>query len=207
MGIFDYLAQHPDKAEQFSAGMTSITALWGPAAATIIDTAGVRCAVDVGGANGSLLQLLQRNDPSLHGIVFDRPNIVEHAQAAIERGGLAERTSTVGGNFFESIPAGDLLLLKLILDDWSDEECVTILHKCREALTPGGRIIVVGMVMDNANPHAALTDMVMLMACTGRVRSIAEFDALFDAAGLKRTAVHDTGTPMSVIEISPANAS
>jgi len=42
------------------------------------------------------------------------------------------------------------------------------------------------------------------MACTGRERSIEEFDVLFDAAGLKRTAVRDTGTPMSVIEVGLA---
>jgi hypothetical protein len=207
MGVFDYLAQHPDEAERFSAGMTSMTAVWGPAIADAIDTAGMQCAVDVGGANGTLLQLLQRKDPSLRGIVFDRPNIIEHAKAAIERSDLAERTSAVGGSFFESIPEGDLLLLKFILHDWSDEECVTILQRCREALAPGGRIAVVDMVVDKANPHAALSDMVMLTATTGRERTIEEFDALFDAAGLKRTAVRETGTPLSVIEVGLAEAS
>ena len=51
------------------------------------------------------------------------------------------------------------------------------------------------MVVGKANPHAALTDMAMLMACTGKERTIEEFDALFDAAGLKRTAVHKTAFP------------
>jgi hypothetical protein len=62
------------------------------------------------------------------------------------------------------------------------------------------------MVVDKANPHAALTDMVMLMACTGKERTIEEFDALFDAAGLRRTAVHRTGTPQTVIELRLAEA-
>lgn len=69
---------------------------------------------------------------------------------------------------------------------------------------PGGRIAVIDMIVDKANPHAALTDMVMLMACTGKERTIEEFDALFDAAGLKRTALHQTGTPQSVIELQIA---
>jgi O-methyltransferase domain len=138
--------------------------------------------------------------------VFDRPNIVEHAEAAIECSGPTERTSTVGRSFFESVPAGDLLLLEFILHDWSDEECITILQKCRGALAPGGRIAVIDMVVDKANPHAALADMAMLMACTGKERSIEEFDALFDAAGLKRTAIHQTGAPQSVIEVGLAEA-
>src|SRR5690242_15919436 len=140
MNIFEYLAEHPAEAELFSAGMASMTALWGPGIADVIDTSGVQCAVDVGGAKGALLQLLQRKDTSLHGIVFDRPNIIAHAEAAIAENGLTDRTRTVGGNFFEQVPAGDLLLLKFILHDWSDQECITILQKCREALAPGGRI-------------------------------------------------------------------
>lgn len=203
-GIFDYLEQHPDEAQRFSGGMTSMTAVWGPAIASKIDTTDVKCAVDVGGANGTLLQLLQRNNPSLRGIVFDRPNIIEHTQAAIERSDLADRTSTVAGSFFESVAAGDLLMLKWILHDWTDEECVTILQRCREALAPGGRIAVIEMVVGEANPHAALADMAMLMACTGKERSIEEFDALFDAAGLKRTAVQQTDSPMTVIEARAA---
>jgi O-methyltransferase domain len=206
MGVFDYLAAHPGEAERLSDGMTSMTAIWGPAIASKIDTTGVQCAVDVGGANGKLLQLLQRDNPSLRGIVFDRPNIVEHAKAAIKRSGLEDRTSTVGGSFFESIPAGDLLLLKFILHDWPDDECVTILQNCRRAIASGGRIAIVDMVFDKANPHAGLADLALLMASSGRVRSIEEFDALFDAAGLQRTAVLKTGTPQSVIEVGLAEA-
>jgi hypothetical protein len=201
MGVFEYMAQHPEKAEQFSAGMTSMTRVWGPAIAESIDTSGVRCAVDVGGADGTLLELLQRKNPSLHGIVFDRPNIVGLAEAAIERNGLADRTRVVGGDFFESVPEGDLLLLKFILHDWSDEECISILQSCRKAIAEGGRIAVIDMVVDKTTPQAALMDIAMFMACTGKERSIEEFDALFSAAGLKRIAVHDTGTPQSLIEV------
>jgi hypothetical protein len=207
VGVFDYLAAHPEEAQRFSDGMTSMTAVWGPPIASKIDTTGVRCAIDVGGANGTLLQLLQRDNPSLRGVVFDRPNVVEHAKAAIKSSGLEDRTSAVGGNFFESVPEGDLLLLKFILHDWSDDECITILQRCREAISAGGRIAIVDMIVSNSNPHAALADMAMLMACTGRERSLEEFDVLFAAAGLlKRFAVHATGTPQSVIEVGLAEA-
>lgn len=206
VGIFDYLAANPEHAEQFSGGMAGMTTVWGPAIASAIDTTDVQCAVDVGGANGTLLQLLQQQNPSLRGIVFDRPNIVGLAEATIERNGLGERTRAVGGSFFESIPEGDLLTLKWILHDWSDEECVTILKNCRNAIAKGGRIAVIESVVGESNPVAGLMDVAMLMATTGKERSIEEFDALFDAAGLKRTAVRDTGTPISVIEVGLAEA-
>jgi len=201
---FEYLAAHPDEAELFTAAMASVTGAWGPAIADAIDTNGVRCAVDVGGANGSLLRLLQHKNPSLQGIIFDRSNIMEHAEAAIRNDGLTDRTRAVAGSFFESVPSADLMLLKFILHDWSDEECTTILQRCREALEPGGRIAVVEMIVGEHNPLAALADMNMFLACTGRERSLEEFDAIFAAAGLQRKAVHETGTPQSVIEIVAA---
>lgn len=199
--VFDYLAAHPDEAELFSDAMASFTGVWGSAITDVIDTAGVQCAVDVGGANGSLLQLLQHENPSLQGVVYDRPNTIEHAEAAIIKNGLSERTRAIGGNFFESVPSGDLLLLKFILHDWTDEECVAILKRCREAMAPGGRIAVIEAIVGDATPLAALLDMNMFVACTGRERSIEEFDALFAAAGLKRTAIFETGSPQSVIEL------
>jgi hypothetical protein len=64
--------------------------------------------VDVGGANGSLLHLLLEANPSLRGIVLDRPNIVEEAAAETAKRGLTDRADVIGGNFFESVPAADL---------------------------------------------------------------------------------------------------
>jgi hypothetical protein len=56
--FFDYLEKHPSEARDFSEGLTSTTSLWTSDAAKVIDTTGVRLAVDIGGANGSLLHLL-----------------------------------------------------------------------------------------------------------------------------------------------------
>jgi O-methyltransferase domain len=136
--LFEYLQNNPVEAQEFSGAMRSMTALWGPPSAAAIDTTGVRCAVDVGGANGSLLHLLLAADPSLRGILFDRPNVAEHAKAELARKGLAQRAEVVGGDFFKSVVEGDLCLLKFTLHDWNDEECVTILTRCREAMASGG---------------------------------------------------------------------
>lgn len=204
--MFDYLAAHPEEAELFTAAMAGGTAQWGPAIAEAIDTTGVQYAVDIGGANGSLLRLLQRNNPLLRGVIYDRPNVVKHAEAAIAQSGLKGRARALGGDFFEFVPSGDLLLLKFILHDWNDDQAITILQKCREALTPGGRIAVIEMVVSEANPLAAIFDMNMFVMSPGRERSIEEFDALFEAAGLKRTAVRETGSPQVVIEVGLAEA-
>ena len=202
--MFDYFAAHPDEADTFTAAMAVTTGLWGAAMADVLDTTGVQCAVDIGGASGSLLQLLQVKNPSLRGIIYDRSNIVEFAEAAVAQSGLSDRTQIVAGDFFESVPSGDLLLLKFILHDWNDEQCVQILQNCRASLAPGGPIAVMELIVRKENPFAALNDMNMFVMSPGRERSIDEYDALFEHAGLRRTAVHHTATPQSVIEVGAA---
>ncbi len=172
MTLFEYYQNNPTEAEEFFAAMRSMTSLWGDAIAKVIDTDGVQCAVDVGGANGSMLQFLQQANPALRGIVFDLPNVTEHARTQIARTGFPDRTEVVGGNFFESVPRGDLYLLKFILHDWNDDESIAILRRCREAMAAGGRIAIIEFGVGQRNPIAALTDMDMLAITTGRERSV-----------------------------------
>jgi O-methyltransferase domain len=200
--FFGYLGQHPSQAREFSAGMASTTSLWAAEAAKMIDTTGVSLAVDVGGANGSLLHLLQDADPDLRGIVFDRPNIVGEAVAETVRKGLAERTEVIAGDFFESVPSADLYLMKFILHDWDDEGCLEILQRCRQAMAPGGRIAVIEIIVGELSDPGpgALMDMNILAVVPGQERSLAEYDALLTAAGLRRTAIRVTRSPQSIIE-------
>jgi hypothetical protein len=199
--FFGYLGQHPSQARDFSAGMARTTSLWA-AEAEMIDTKGVSLAVDVGGANGSLLHLLQDADPDLCGIVLDRPNVVGDAVAETDRRGLAERTEVIAGDFFEPVPSADLYLLKFILHDWDDERSVKILERCRQAMAPGGRIAVIEIILGELSDPGpgALMDMNILAVVPGQERSLAEYDALLTAAGLRRRAIHVTRSPQSIIE-------
>jgi O-methyltransferase domain/Dimerisation domain len=202
MDFFDYLEQNPSLAEEFSAGMSGVTSAWAPALADLIDTTDVRRAVDIGGANGAFLALLQQANPALHGVVFDRPNIARGAEAHIARNGFSDRTEVVGGDFFESVPPADLYLLKFILHDWDDESCVKILRRCREAMEPGGRIAILELIVTDGGDDSlgVLMDLNMLACASGRERTLAEFDALLHRAGLRRTAVLTADSPQSVIE-------
>jgi hypothetical protein len=106
------------------------------------------------------------------------------------------------------VPAADLYVLKFVLHDWDDPSCVEILSRCREAMTPGGRIAIVEMIVgDTADPGAAaLMDLAMLAASDGgRESSLEEYDALLAAAGLRRIAVITTGSPQGVIQAVAAS--
>ena len=198
MHIFEYLQQNPELAQEFTGAMEGVTSLWALDVVCGLDTSDVALAVDVGGANGALLRLLQQANPALRGIVFDRP----HVAAAVAVDIAGDRTEVIGGDFFESVPAADLYLLKFILHDWDDGSCVKILSRCREAMVPGGRIAIIDFLIgDRDDPGVmALMDLNMLAVAVGKERALAEFDALLAKAGLRRIAVQTSDSPQSIIE-------
>src|SRR5258708_11030128 len=104
--------------------------------------------------------------------------------------GLADRFTGVAGNFFEEVPSADLYLLKMILHDWDDDACRTILRNCRASARPGARALVVESVIGKTGEpsFAALLDMNMLAGTFGQERDYAEFGALYAATGWRRIA-------------------
>jgi O-methyltransferase domain len=85
---------------------------------------------------------------------------------------------------------------------WNDGEAVHILKGCREALRPGGRIIVVEMLLGEAGEpeFAPLMDLNMMVMLTGRERSLAEYTRLLKGAGLRVCKSTPIRSPMAVIE-------
>jgi len=97
---------------------------------------------------------------------------------------------------FESVPdGGDIYLLKSILHDWDDAECVQILRNCRRAIVDGGRLLICDNLVKPANQPdgAKWGDLMMLVVLTGRERTEEEFRALFAEAGFSLTRVIATG--------------
>jgi hypothetical protein len=201
--LYNDFAQNPEDGERFSAAMASATSFWSHNIAGVIDTTQVQCVVDIGGANGTLVRLLQQANPALRAVIFDRPAVASWAWVDIARSGFSDRTDVVGGDFFKSVPPGDLYLLKFILHNWGDQQCIEILRQCRQAALPGARIAIIEFIVgDLADPGrlATLDDTAMLAVLGGRSRSLDEFDGLLTAAGLRCTAVRPTTFPQSVIE-------
>lgn len=203
MSQFEYFAKHPAEGAAFSAAMAGITALVVEEAIAMIDTEDVVHAVDVGGANGTLVQALMLTRPPLRGTVLELPHAVKGALRQAEQAGLTNRFTATEGDFLVEVPPADLYLLKWILHDWDDEDCRTILRNCRAAARPGGRAVVIEVLLGEVgtNDHGALQDINMLCVTSGRERELAEYDALFAATGWRRTAVHPTRSPFSIIDL------
>jgi hypothetical protein len=184
--FWSWLAQHPEERAAFDRSMEQgkerrVNRL------AALDWRGDETVVDVGGGNGSLLVDLLRRHPGLQGIVFDLPETVR------DEAGLGERCTFVAGNFFESVPAGDVYVLSTILHDWDDERAAAILRTIHAAAPTGTRVLVVDSVIPPGNePHGAKwLDLLMLVIADGRERDEQQWRALLEGAGFEPVQIAD----------------
>src|SRR5262249_45993520 len=144
MGLFEFLAAHPDLAQQFQAAMSERTAAFAPSVAAGYDFSPLRTVADIGGGKGTLLAAILRAHDHLRGILFDLPSVVDDAAALLRASGGADRCDFVPGDFFQRVPGGaDAYLLANVLHDWDDADSVRILGAGRAALANSGRVLIV----------------------------------------------------------------
>jgi O-methyltransferase len=204
--LWSYLRDHPEAAATFNAAMGNLVSEVHAAAAAAYDFTGVRHLVDVGAGHGTLAATLLADHPGLEATLFDLPHVVGGAAHTLARAGVADRGSTVGGDFFAAVPEGaDAYLLSFILHDWSDDECAAILGNVRRAIAADGRLLIIENVLpDDDSPHfGKLINLTMLAMLPGKERTESEFAALLARAGFRLERVVATAAPVSVVEGRP----
>jgi hypothetical protein len=204
--IFEWYGTHPVEGAAFSGAMGNLSALAAQEVGRVLPLPEKATVVDVGGAHGTLLAGVLNANPAARGVLTDLPHVIADAPRALAAMGIAGRAEAVAGDFFQAVPEGDVYLLKQVLHDWSDEQCVAILRNCARAMKPGGKVAVVEMVVpDDGTPSLAqIMDLNMLVMLPGRERTEAEFNALFQAAGLSAARVTPTHSPFSLVEAARA---
>jgi C-methyltransferase len=180
-------AVDPEAGRVFDDAMESVSRLQQSLVATKYEWPTRATVCDVGGGTGTLLAAILVANTTCTGVLFDLPAVVARAGPVLERAGVTDRVTVTGGDFFESVPPGcDRYVLQAIVHDWDDESCVRVLNRCRQALAPGGRVLVVEQTLpehDGDHPAKALDLEMLVDTGKGRERTRADFDALFAAAG------------------------
>ncbi|WP_078743453.1 methyltransferase [Pseudomonas fluorescens] len=200
---WQHLADTPDEAAAFALTMKSVSQVFNGEAVKHIATGQSTLAVDIGGANGTLVHALMMANSDLQGRVFDLPHVVPTAIDAAREHGLEARFSVTGGDFLtDALPAGDLYLLKLILHDWDDQTCASLLANCRNSIRAKGRLIIVEQLLGDINEPGfnPLMDLDMLVMLGGKERTLPEYTTLLAAHGFKVTGVTPTASPFAIIE-------
>jgi ubiquinone/menaquinone biosynthesis C-methylase UbiE len=206
-GFFEYNRRHPDIQLLFDQLMAAQTRPVARAVAGTYDFSNTTSVIDIGGGRGALAIEILTAHPKLKGMVFDQPAVAEEAKEAIAAAGLNARCEAVGGDFFLSVPDGhDAYLLKYILHDWDDEQCVAILRSCRRAIKADGRLLVVEAVIPPGNElsFGKTQDINMLINVGGRERTKAEYGELYKAAGFELTRCIPIMGELHIIEGVPS---
>lgn len=201
--FFHYLREHPVVQKRFDDAMARISDADDVAIVDAYDFLRFRRIVDVGGGRGGLLaQILLRN-PQATGVLFDQPQVVA-AATRLEQAGVSTRAERVGGDFFATVPGeGDCYVIKGVLHDFDDDECVKILSNCRGVMNEGGYIVIANQDLPSstASPHPNLTmDIQMMVLLTGRERSTQQWEGLLHRAGLKMSNSRKTRVGFTLIE-------
>ena len=86
--------------------------------------------------------------------------------------------------------------------DWTEEQCLTILGNCRQAMHPDARLLIIEMVLPEGNVMhpGKLLDLMMLVGPGGQERTAGEYRLLLDKAGFRMTRVVPTESAVSLVE-------
>lgn len=174
--FFSFLAAHPDAAAAFHDAQAAGARLQAIMCAEALPLGGVRSVLDVGGGTGTFVSNVLARHPELRGAVCDLSEAAAGARATFVEAGVADRATFEECDFRVAVPAGyDLHVLTAIIHDWSDADCTRILANCAGALAPGGR-----------------------------ERTAADYDALWQRAGLRCVDRHALASGGTLFELRPA---
>lgn len=208
MSIFAWFDANPHEGRAFASGLSGLTLSEASAIAASyrFPRAGVVC--DLAGGAGALLGEVLRQTPEARGILVEAPLVLREAAKYLGSLGLAERVDLQQGDLFGDLRAtADVYLLKWILHDWDDADCVRLLRNVAATMPAGAKLLAIEGVQQRSTAHARFSaiDLQMLVVTDGgRERSIPEIQELMTKAGLRPTSVRRTPADLAVMEAEKA---
>jgi SAM-dependent methyltransferase len=190
LDFWAYLNANPKDMEEFGEAMksNSLNSLRG--VLETCDLSRAKKVADVGGGFGHLAAALLRKYPGLRGVVIDVPDLIPIARKNLRvDDAVASRLEFMGGDMFESVPPADVYIMKHIIHDWDDVRCIRLLQNCCRSMTGDGQVVCVDAVLpplgDTGLLSAKLLDVNMMVLVPGKERTRKQWEAIYEAAGLR----------------------
>jgi len=213
--LWTYLSEHQRERKLFHGALDSIQNLTNKAVVEDYPHwINFESICDVGGGAGRLVTAILKSYPTVkRSVIFDLPEVVQLAQQRFLKEEPAEVTSKIEfstGSFFDSpIPVCQAYILKQILHDWNDEDCIKILRNVRKYMPANSKIFIIDNVITPEDPLPVMkkvfVDLIMMTMLPGKERTEKEFSKLFSSAGLKLENVYETRGLFSIVEASASN--
>uniref|UniRef100_A0A8I6Y176 acetylserotonin O-methyltransferase n=2 Tax=Hordeum vulgare subsp. vulgare TaxID=112509 RepID=A0A8I6Y176_HORVV len=165
---------------------------------------GIGSLVDVAGGHGGAAQAISKSFPHIKCSVMDLGHVIAGAPSGTD-------VQYIAGDMFESIPQADVVFLKWIMHDWSDDDCIKILKNCNKAIAPkdaGGKVIIVDMVVgggpqDLKHKETQVLFDLYIMLLNGIERDEQEWKKIIMAAGFSDFKITPILGVRSIIELYP----
>lgn len=203
--FYDYLNEDaPELATAFNAAMTHGIGATNAAVVEALNLDDATRIVDIGGGQGTLLRNLLHANPHLRGTLFDVTHALADIDPQLRSGELANRCTVTAGDARVSVPAGaDTYLMRTVLHNWDDEECVRMLRSVARDAQPGARVLVVEVVLPESGTMSqaeAMFDMIMFTIFGSGERTESQYAALFERAGLDHVGIIETSSMFHIVE-------
>ena len=203
--IYEYLREDKHESDLFDQSMTALSALAVEPILSVYDFSAFSNVIDIGGGEGLLLSSILYKHQNLRGILFDLAEGLKQAPEITKRYGVTERVKIIPGNFFEKgLPGADVYIMKNILHNWSDTECISILSNIRQSMPDKGKILIVEMIIPENNrfSYGKLIDIQMMISMReGLERTRKEYEQLFIGSGMALNKIIPTIAPFSIMEV------
>jgi SAM-dependent methyltransferase len=148
-----YLAvmQDPEEARRFTVAGYEASLGLGHKLAKEYDYSRFGRWLDIGGGSGCYAIAACERNPELRVTVMDQPNVLVITREFVAKHGLEARIDTTEGNFLETpFPEGyDLASYITPLQGYMPDEIIAVLRRTREALKPGGEMLIVDYMLED----------------------------------------------------------
>jgi bacteriochlorophyll C20 methyltransferase len=111
---------------------------------------GVGRLIDVGGGIGDIAAALCERFPRLNVTLINLPSALDLVAENVASRGLSERINPLAIDMYrEPYPKGDAVLFGRILYPMNPQFCTMLLKKAYDALEPGGRVLILDMIISD----------------------------------------------------------
>ena len=179
-----------EKAKVFILGQHSASMGGGRMLASKFDFSPYRNMVDLAGGSGACSIAACRSNSDLKSVIVDFPNVLKVAEEIISKEGLSNRITTQPGDITkDDWPAGDLMLISLIISGFTRDNQLKIFSKCFDKLPSSGAIIVHDFLMNHDYTGPVLSALYNLTSVEGLPTSGEDMATLLQKAGFVDTVI------------------